>query len=294
MNIAEAKQQDLVAYLEKLGHRPAKVLGTDYWYLSPLRDEKTASFKIDSKQNVFYDHGSGVGGNIIDFARFYYNCTVKEVLQKLKDGGSLIQRTPSLHQPKPEGKIKIISESEITDPTLRNYLHGRKIPLIIANQYCHQVAFELKDIKHLAIGFKNGSGGYELRNYYFKGSSTPKEPKLILQKDSKDLVVIEGFFSMLSFKVLQEKLGIDKTSILVLNSIAFFEKSRSLMEQHSTIHLFLDNDATGKANVLKALDWSSRYKDQSHHYRNRKDLNDHLIKSLEPELKQNWGIRLNR
>ena len=57
MNCAEANQIDLVDYLYSLGYQTEKIRGNDYWYLSPLRDEKEASFKINRKKNVWYDHG---------------------------------------------------------------------------------------------------------------------------------------------------------------------------------------------------------------------------------------------
>jgi hypothetical protein len=44
---AEAKQIDLVDYLAALGHYPKKVHNKDYCYLSPFREEKTPSFKIN-------------------------------------------------------------------------------------------------------------------------------------------------------------------------------------------------------------------------------------------------------
>ena len=47
MMCADAKQLDLVDYLASLGHQPAKVRNQDYWYLSPLREEKTPSFKVN-------------------------------------------------------------------------------------------------------------------------------------------------------------------------------------------------------------------------------------------------------
>ncbi len=275
----QANQMDMVEYLEKLGFHPTKIIHNDYWFLSPLREDKTASFKINRLKNVWYDHGLGKGGTLIDFGKLYYQCTVKELLLRLEnEKGNIV----FLHPPKNTmagerketvshaGKIAIVSASEITDPTLRNYLHSRKIPLAIANQFCSQVAFELHGKKHLAIGFKNDNGGYELRNYYFKGSSAPKEPKLILQKDSNNLAVFEGFFSFLSFQTLQQfkyqkvsELTTLHAHSLVLNSVAFFEKSRALMEKHSNIHLFLDNDKTGKQCVQKALQWSAKYKDLS-------------------------------
>ena len=43
------RQLDLVTYLENIGHEPLHVKknGTEYWYLSPLRNESTASFKVN-------------------------------------------------------------------------------------------------------------------------------------------------------------------------------------------------------------------------------------------------------
>jgi len=306
----EANAIDLTDYLKTLGHLPQRISKQDYWYLSPLREEKTPSFKVNSIKNVWYDFGLGKGGTLIDFGKLYFQCTVKELLSRLEnEKGS----TVFLHPPKnivagerkepakETGKITIISASEITDPTLRNYLHSRKIPLVIADRFCSQVAFELNGKKHLAIGFKNDNGGYELRNYYFKGSSTPKEPKLIIQKDAKDLAVFEGFFSFLSYQAEQYKrdhnivhLPALQANSLVLNSVAFFEKYREVMEKHEAIHLFLDNDKTGKQCVQKALQWSAKYKDQSHHYKNHKDLNESLIQSVSQELKQSKRHSLRR
>src|SRR3954463_16486244 len=84
ISISEARQMDIVEYLEKLGYQPEKIRNNDYWYLSPLRNEKTASFKVNRKLNAWYDHGIGKGGNIIDFGILYHRCTVSELLQRLQ------------------------------------------------------------------------------------------------------------------------------------------------------------------------------------------------------------------
>ena len=75
----------MVEYLEKLGHKPTKIRNHDYWYLSPLRDEKTASFKVNRSKNVWYDHAIGKGGTLVDFGKLYYHCTVKDLLSKLEN-----------------------------------------------------------------------------------------------------------------------------------------------------------------------------------------------------------------
>jgi len=78
---AEAKQIDLVDYLAALGHYPKKVRNADYWFLSPLREEKTPSLKVNRNMNAWYDHGIGKGGNLVDFGVLYFNCSVIEFLQ---------------------------------------------------------------------------------------------------------------------------------------------------------------------------------------------------------------------
>ena len=81
---AEAREIDLVDYLFSLGYKPTKIRNNDYWYLSPLRDETEASFKVNRKLNAWYDFGLGKGGDLIDFGTSYYNCSVSELLEKLK------------------------------------------------------------------------------------------------------------------------------------------------------------------------------------------------------------------
>src|SRR4051812_24505547 len=81
---AEARGIDLVDYLSASGFQPQKIRGNDYWYLSPLREEKEASFKVNRRLNVWYDHGIGRGGDLIDFGVLYHHCTIPELLQKLK------------------------------------------------------------------------------------------------------------------------------------------------------------------------------------------------------------------
>ena len=48
---------------------------------------------------------------------------------------------------------------------------------------------------------------------------------------------------------------------LILNSIAFFERSRENMEQYANIYLFLDHDKMGMAYTKQALTWGRKYQD---------------------------------
>ena len=98
-SLQEARQTDIVEYLEKLGYQSQKNSNNDYWYLLPLRDEKQASFKVNWKLNSWYDHGSGKGGNIIDFGILYHQCSITEFIQKLSQSFSFHRKTLSVQQP---------------------------------------------------------------------------------------------------------------------------------------------------------------------------------------------------
>lgn len=300
-----AKQIDLVDCLASLGHQPQKVNNQDYWYLSPLRNEKTPSFKVNRKLNVWYDHATGKGGNLIDFGTQYFKCSVTELLQLLS-GQSIPsfsfhpqQQTshsqtiqPSLAGEKkenPESKIVIVDSQVLADKSLLDYLHKRNIPLDIASRSCREVDFLLYGKKQTVIGFQNNAGGYELRSQNFKGSSSPKDITFI-DKGSKSLAVFEGFFNYLSYRTMNHKTGEPLTNFLVLNSLSFFEKSRNLMENHEQVNLYMDRDKAGISCVQKALQWNQHlYKDQSHLYSNHKDLNDWLV-NKQPDIKQGQKI----
>lgn len=47
MNISQAHEISIISFLEKEGFRPCRVYGDNYWYRSPLREEKIASFKVN-------------------------------------------------------------------------------------------------------------------------------------------------------------------------------------------------------------------------------------------------------
>ncbi len=297
-SIQEARQMDIVEYLEKLGYKPQKIRNNDYWYLSPLREEKEASFKVNRTLNLWYDHGTGKGGSIIDFGMLYHNCSKPEFMQKISQSFSFHRKTLTVQQPQPntqkatealEPKIKVIAAKPLTSPALCRYLNERKIPLEIAGKYCKEVFFDVYDKRYFAIGFENRSGGFELRNSVFKGSSSPKDVTYISCSDAKNISVFEGFFSFLSYQTLQQNDN-QLTNFLVLNSLSFLEKNRQLMEENQKVFLYLDRDEAGKKYTQIALQWSRKYTDQSHLYKNHKDLNDYLISQSQKQ-KQILKIR---
>lgn len=291
--IKDAKQIDLVNYLLRLGYRPQKVSNDDYWYLSPLREEKTASFKVNKPYNIWYDFGLAKGGNLIDFGILYHKCSVSEFLDMLTQ-----QKTLSFHQsislnierPNVEavekGKIHIQDvKNPIQSTVLFQYLSSRKIPVEIASRFCKEIDFLLYDKKYTVIGFPNNAGGYELRSQDFKGSSSPKDITMLGNGQAKRIHLFEGFFDFLSFQAIHHRklslLSNQQPSFLILNSIGFLKKIKPKLDQYQSIHLFLDRDTIGLATTQQLLQLGSRYKDESVLYSKYKDLNEYLIKEYE-------------
>lgn len=72
MDILTAKQIRIEDYLHTLGHAPVRRQGVNLWYRSPLREEREASFKVNTGLNCWYDFGLGKGGNILALAAELY------------------------------------------------------------------------------------------------------------------------------------------------------------------------------------------------------------------------------
>jgi len=290
MNCEQANLIDLVDFLHTLGHHSKKIRGEDYWYLSPLREENEPSFKVNKNKNVWFDHGVGKGGNLVDFATEYFRCDVSEVLQKISSfhPQKNIVVGPPVHPNKNnvfeelvsgETAIKIIAAKKpVDDLMLCRYLRQRRIPKSIADKYCYEVLFKVNDREknYRAIGFKNNAGGYELRNEYFKGSSSPKYVSY-LNNNANRITVFEGFFDFLSYKTIHQNQEHQLTNYLVLNSLSFFERSLLLMEKHESIHLYLDQDNAGRKCTSLAQKRSMKFHDESKLYKNHKDLNDWIM-----------------
>ncbi len=300
-NCVEANRIDLVDFLSNLGYTPKKVRNNDYWYLSPLRDEKTPSFKVNRKLNVWFDFGEGKGGNLVDFGVQYFKSSVTELLNRLRQNNiynfSFHPHFADEKKDASNGKIQIISEQPLAAKHLVDYLQKRCIPLSIAKLFCKEIEFSLYGKSQIAIGFKNNAGGYELRSENFKGSSSPKAITTIAN-NTGHISIFEGFFNFLSWQVLMsdknemqfKELTKIQNDFLILNSLSFFETIHQQMKKYTAVNLFLDRDGSGIKATGKAILSDSNYKDQSILYKGYKDLNDKLT-GKEMIVKQVKGLR---
>ena len=262
--------------LAKLGHFPTKENEKEAWYLSPFRSETQASFKVSKRLNRWYDHGEGTGGNVIDLVCKMRQCTVKEALEFLEQDRNsfFFQQQPSFKAPI-EDKILINEVKELSHYALRGYLNSRYILLITAKKYIREVHYCFKNKNYFAIGFENDSGGWELRNKYYKNCSSPKDITHIKKGNGK-LIVVEGVFDLLSLLSYNEILE-SEYDFLILNSTAFVSKAMEVMKDYIQIDLYLDNDSNGRRTTQKLMAHFIYCLDRSTLYEGFKDMNEWLI-----------------
>ncbi len=321
MTLQNIKRLGIREYLGAKGIKPQSERAGRAMYLSPFRQENTASFSVNHDENVWYDHGIGEGGSIIDLVARMERCSVGEAIRRLENGvpGILAfsshRDTPvSARQTEPERpRIEIVSVGELAHPALVEYLNGRGIDPAAARKYCNEVRYRVDGREFFAIGFHNDAGGWELRNRSFKGSSTPKNITTIrgggdcntttVGRDSTNgtdsgttpssaggsdtVMVFEGFIDFLSYLSLKQNPSptIDTT---VLNSVANLRRAIPFLESHRTIHAFLDNDEAGRKTLdsLRESLPGSEVVDQSPFYRNHKDLNDYWKEQTADKIKR--------
>jgi len=270
-----ARNLSIVKTLARFGHFPNRTTEKEAWFLSPLRSETHASFKVSLILNRWYDHGIGKGGNGLDLIVAMKRCSVRQALELLSNEKDLFSfQQPILKKENPS-KIEVLEVMPIQHQALIQYLNSRNIQLKTAQQYCNEIWYSFKEGNYFALGLRNHLEGWELRNKFFKNSSSPKTYSY-LKKDSDRLIILEGMFDLLSLVELFSEELIN-SDVIVLNSLSFLKPVSNLFENYNEVHLYLDNDTAGIKYSKKLIQTQKNVIDKSDSYKGYKDLNEKLI-----------------
>ena len=275
MNIDDIKKISLVDFLHHLGYEPTGRDSKGLWFYAPYRNERKPSFHVNPRKGVWFDFGSGAGGDIFTLAGELCDSTdfirqAEYIAEKMQMPiAKPYKPEPFIEQPTFED-VKI---SKLVSPALLCYLANRGIPADIAQRYCVQVDYKLHGKSYYAIGFENSAHGFELRSSFFKGSYPPKHITHVANGNAR-CNVFEGFIDFLS----AERLGLnDGNDSVVLNSVANVGKAIATLTEYPLILCYLDNDTAGRAAVARLRrEFGDRVCDKSALYPDHKDLNDFL------------------
>ena len=279
--IKEIKSIPLTAFLSRLGHEPAARKGTRLWYKSPLRQEHTPSFKVETALNCWYDFGLGRGGNIIDLAAELYQSTdLRHILRCIADSypvPSVPTVASSLAPRQSAPSMEQFEVMPLEHRALVAYLQERSIPAHIATANCKEAHYSVNGKFYFAVAFENVSGGWELRNRYFKCCRGRKDISYLpwaRDGPSAECAVFEGFIDYLSALALGIISGADT---IILNSVVNVNKAVPFLRGYKTINCYLDNDNAGQTALseLTAI-YGSIVIDQSTLYSKFNDLNEYL------------------
>ena len=279
MNCKEANEILITDFLYSMGIEPKRVVGNNYWYLSPLRDEKAPSFKVDASINRWYDHGMGVGGKLIDLGIRLHQISVVEFLDKVSN--QKFTDSFSFHKPQPESAKPVIKKVKaLENKALLDYLGERGIhSTFIAEIFCNEVYYEIKGKHYFSLGFKNDLGGYEVRNKYFKGTIGPKAISTIKKNRTNSFALFEGFFDFLS--AFQQGGIVTDFSFIILHSINQIDHAIEELKKHDPYFVlsYFDNDDAGKQCFQSLKAAFPQAVDRSHHYEGYKDFNEMIVQT---------------
>lgn len=277
MNCKQFNTIPLEEVLLSLGHLPTKQNEKEAWYLNPFANESHASFKINKSLKKWYLFSEGIGGNNTDFMKKYLNTSVNGVLiwaDNQNFSSFLNQNISDQKYETPNKNYEILDVNEIQHPALLEYLRERKVGN--QTQFLHEIHYRMKDKNYFGIGFKNDSGGYEIRNKYSKICLGKKDVSTI-KNGADSLRIFEGFFDFLSFKSIEKSLGNKTSDYLILNSVSMISNIKNSLENYENIELYFDNDKVGNRAVEMIKNENQNAEDCRILYSDFKDLNDWLI-----------------
>lgn len=292
MNIQEAKKIRLVDFLGGLGHHPVIQRGNSVWYKSPFRMEKEASFKIDLRKELWYDFGLGKGGDIITLAKEIYQTNdISLVLRYIEDKKAVLKPvTISCPVEEAAPAFQELKIRPLANRILLAYLKERCIDVETARKICRETSFKRNGKNYFAIAFPNISGGYEVRNRFFKACISPKDITCVTNgQEMGRCYVFEGFMDYLSFLTLRlencpKYPELDRQDYMVLNSVANVSKALYPLGSYERIYCFFDNDSAGMEALQQIRVEYGRdlyIRDASQTYSGCKDLNEYLQKQTE-------------
>ena len=284
--------------------------GRNYFFLSPLRQERTPSFSVNTDKNLWYDFGSSSrnGGNIINLVmQLNPSWTEHQVLSYLErqirernlafseDYNARLREEEDLQEwievKRAEREERLNQETVVemviplSHPLLLEYINERHIDYSIAQKYCKEVHYSLRGKRYYAIAFMNIANGMEARNKLNKRCIGKKSISVVypMGTPQRHCCVFEGFFDMLSYATIETWMpesGICTglpCDYFVLNGVGEVRLLVPYLREYDSIHCYLDNDDAGKTatkSIVRA--YPNKAVDESHRYKGYNDLNDYL------------------
>ncbi|AZA48018.1 DNA primase [Chryseobacterium carnipullorum] len=287
MNCKQANENiSIKEVMESFSLFPSKEHPKTAYYNAINRQERTPSLLVNYVKNIAFDFGTGKQYDVVSIVQELKQCTVSDALEYLSRFDFPYNKPSVTEAITAENTNQILEVKELIHPALLDYLKSRKLES--QKSELSEVHYRINDKRYFGLGFKNDSGGYEIRSSFSKICLGKKDITTI-KNNSENLKVFEGFTDYFSFKILEpEKTPSDH---LILNSVAMVHKTSGLFGNYKSVEMYLDNDRAGEQCRDSILKIFPEADDRSNEYFPHQDLNDFLIsqeeKTLENKLEKN-------
>lgn len=240
-------------------------------------DQRTGSISINESNNLWFDHSSGQGGDIIKAVQVFENKSFYDAIQKLSANTPIENKIIRKKQVQ-KNNYEIIREVEISHPALKEYIISRGLEPDGVAAFCKELHWKHNENSYFGIGLKNDNGGWGVRSKLFKGNLISSGISTLRIGDRVGgIKIFEGMFDFLSFVKLYPQ---ESFLAKILNSTSNF--SLKLMEeinQESAVNkwpvdLYLDIDEAGDEKTKKALEVITSANDRRSLYEGYGDLNE--------------------
>ena len=128
------RQMPIAVFLARLGHEPVRRSGNELWYIAPYRGERTPSFRVNVAKQLWYDFGTGKGGDIFTLAgEFIGSNDFMEQVKFIAETANMPMPVPEMSKPtflpKPsEPAFEGVEATPLFRSPLTDYLAERGIP----------------------------------------------------------------------------------------------------------------------------------------------------------------------
>lgn len=298
MNIQQIKDRVSISdFLSKHDILPKHSSGGQLFYAAPYRPDGDPSLVVKDGTGLWYDHGRGQGGSVIELAKLLYNTEdVSEVISKINE---LCQgNVPKVSiQQSTSKQLSSFNEFVSSKPLGSNYaitsyissrgVHDASIQLnhVLQDVYYDYVNKEGAKTRYFGLGWQNESGGYSVRNKYTK-TCVGKHDLTYLRGTTEKYNLFEGMFDLLS--AISEKTASEADHNIVLNSGSFTSKAIDIILKQNApiVRCFFDNGTGGDHYTNLVLERRPDAQDMRILYTNFKDYNELIQANLTPPTSQ--------
>lgn len=294
MNIESIKNTVLISdFLQREGFKPVRQSASQISFKAPYRADSDPSLVVNDKKGVWYDHGEGTGGRIIDLAMKVYNT---------KDIQFVVNRINQLYYNVPVDQIPNRSQFEAREQKKPHEITRVKplgnnfaITAYLESRGVYEEAVKSKQVvevyydhtndkgdpkRYFGAGWKNDAGGYDVRSKYAKICIDHKD-MLIVQGDSGKINVFEGMMNFLS--ALKEKSVSMKDTNIIMNSLSLSTRAIEKIKNSPSnqLNMFLDNGSGGDKFTRIFAEHFPSLNDRRDIYKGFGDYNEKVMDDLE-------------